>query len=351
MDTASDEEVRFVRLIRLARVQAAQGKYDDALATLKVETPGEFDTRLADARGDVLLAKGDRAGALREYLAGVRRRERGPHRRRPARSEDPDLAARRRRTSKNPPEGNLDETTQPAAARVDRRRRFSACVVRHEDKKVDRAAKLADLRSRPCASSRLGASVGGGGKKLRLGLGLAAAVNRLFAAGRDGDVAAFDLKTGKQVWRTKTKLEFTGGTGVGNALVAVGTVTARLHSLRTQCAERWRAQVKGEVLSAPAVADREVVVRTVDGKLRALASDDGHELWVTEQQIPRLTLRGLATPVIARDVVIIRIRQRACARGEHGRRRHGVGFAGVTLAWPHRTRAPQRHRCRRQGLG
>ena len=42
------------------------------------------------------------------------------------------------------------------------------------------------------------ASVGGGGKKLRLGLGLATAGNRLFAAGRDGDVAAFDLKTGKQ---------------------------------------------------------------------------------------------------------------------------------------------------------
>ncbi len=69
MDTASDEEMRLVALIRLARVQAAQGKYDDALATLKVEEPGEFDTRLADARGDVLLAKGDRAGALREYLA------------------------------------------------------------------------------------------------------------------------------------------------------------------------------------------------------------------------------------------------------------------------------------------
>ena len=69
MDTASDEEMRLVALIRLARVQAAQGKYDDALATLKVDEPGDFDTRLADARGDVLLAKGDRAGALREYLA------------------------------------------------------------------------------------------------------------------------------------------------------------------------------------------------------------------------------------------------------------------------------------------
>ncbi len=69
MDSAPDDELRLIARTRLARVQAAQGKYDDALATLKVEQPGEFAPRLADARGDVLLAKGDRAGALREYLA------------------------------------------------------------------------------------------------------------------------------------------------------------------------------------------------------------------------------------------------------------------------------------------
>jgi len=69
MDGAPDNEVRMVARTRLARVQAAQGKYDDALATLKVDEPGEFAPRLADARGDVLLAKGDRNGALREYLA------------------------------------------------------------------------------------------------------------------------------------------------------------------------------------------------------------------------------------------------------------------------------------------
>ncbi len=34
-----------------------------------MDDPGAFATRLADVRGDVLLAKGDRAGALREYLA------------------------------------------------------------------------------------------------------------------------------------------------------------------------------------------------------------------------------------------------------------------------------------------
>ena len=62
--------------------------------------------------------------------------------------------------------------------------------------------------------------------------------------------------------------------------------------------------MKGEILSAPAVAEKEVVVRTVDGKLRALVIADGQELWTAEQQIPRLTLRGTAAPVVARDIAI-----------------------------------------------
>jgi predicted negative regulator of RcsB-dependent stress response len=69
MEGAKDKELRMVARVRLARVQIAQSKFDDALATLNVPEAGEFSTRLADVRGDVLLAKGDRAGALREYLA------------------------------------------------------------------------------------------------------------------------------------------------------------------------------------------------------------------------------------------------------------------------------------------
>ncbi len=69
MDNAKDDELKMVARLRLARVQSAMGKHDEALATLKVDDPGEFAPRLADTRGDVLLAKGDRDGALREYLA------------------------------------------------------------------------------------------------------------------------------------------------------------------------------------------------------------------------------------------------------------------------------------------
>ncbi len=69
VDTADDREVQLIARTRLARVLSAQGKHDEALAALKVEDVGAFAPRFAETRGDVLLAKGDRDGALREYQA------------------------------------------------------------------------------------------------------------------------------------------------------------------------------------------------------------------------------------------------------------------------------------------
>jgi predicted negative regulator of RcsB-dependent stress response len=69
MDNAKDDETKMIARLRLARVLSAQGKHDDALALLTVADAGEFAQRIADTRGDVLLAKGDRDAALREYLA------------------------------------------------------------------------------------------------------------------------------------------------------------------------------------------------------------------------------------------------------------------------------------------
>jgi len=183
---------------------------------------------------------------------------------------------------------------------------FTLAACDKKDKKVDEPAELTNIASPTVRIDKVwGASVGGGGKKLRLGLGLTTANDRLYAAGRDGEIAAFDLKTGKQIWRTKTKLELTGGTGASSELVVVGSGDGLVLALAaSDGSERWRAEVRGEILSAPAVADKEVVVRTVDGKLRALAASDGAELWTAEQQIPKLTLRGLATPVIARELAI-----------------------------------------------
>ena len=67
MNTSKDSELALIARLRLARVQLAQNKPDEALKTLNAVQPGAFAARYSQVRGDVLLAKGDREGALKEY--------------------------------------------------------------------------------------------------------------------------------------------------------------------------------------------------------------------------------------------------------------------------------------------
>jgi predicted negative regulator of RcsB-dependent stress response len=67
LDTTRDPELKLLARLRLARVQLGEGKADVALKTLAAVDPGAFAARYAEVRGDALLAKGDRAGALRAY--------------------------------------------------------------------------------------------------------------------------------------------------------------------------------------------------------------------------------------------------------------------------------------------
>lgn len=66
-----DEALRPIARLRLARVQAALGQHDAALATLGTTDMGPHQPAYLEARGDVLLAKGDRAGALKLYEEAV----------------------------------------------------------------------------------------------------------------------------------------------------------------------------------------------------------------------------------------------------------------------------------------
>jgi outer membrane protein assembly factor BamB len=62
--------------------------------------------------------------------------------------------------------------------------------------------------------------------------------------------------------------------------------------------------VNSEMLSAAAIERDTVVVRAVDGRVIALRLADGEPLWSAEQAVPRLSLRGVATPVISGDLTI-----------------------------------------------
>jgi len=62
-------EVLAIAQLRLARVQAEQAKYQEALATLAATMPAAFAAQQNELKGDVLLKTGDEAAALAAYKA------------------------------------------------------------------------------------------------------------------------------------------------------------------------------------------------------------------------------------------------------------------------------------------
>lgn len=64
--SSGDEGLRQLAQLRQARVLWALGQNDDALKLLDA-TPGVYAALYEEARGDILLAKGDRAAAFKAY--------------------------------------------------------------------------------------------------------------------------------------------------------------------------------------------------------------------------------------------------------------------------------------------
>ncbi len=174
-----------------------------------------------------------------------------------------------------------------------------------KDKEVDPPAELVDFEPRVRIDKVWSAGLGGDSERMRLGLRPIVEEGRVYAAGHDGDVYAFDLKTGRVQWRIRTELPLSGGPGLAAGKLFVGSSDGDVLALSTADGkELWRVRTIGEVIAAPAATDALVVVRTVAGHLRGLATTDGHEVWVTEQAVPRLSLRGTSPPVIIREMVV-----------------------------------------------
>ncbi len=176
-----------------------------------------------------------------------------------------------------------------------------------KDKDIEPPAKLVDFPATLAVKKIWSTGVGGGKKQmvLRLGLGPAADAGNVFAASHKGEVIAIALETGRQLWRTDLKLPLSAGPVAGSGVVMVVSSKGNVVALdEASGKELWRVRVNSELLAPPAIGERVIVLRSVDGHLRGMDIQTGREIWAVEQQVPRLSLRGTATPVIARDVAI-----------------------------------------------
>jgi outer membrane protein assembly factor BamB len=175
-----------------------------------------------------------------------------------------------------------------------------------KDKSIDEPAKLTPLPSPSLQVKRVWSAQVDDKKAvvLRLGLGISIEGDRVYAAGHKGEVVALELASGRTVWRAKTGAPLSGGTAASPDMVLVGASDGRLFAFAPNGDRRWVVRLNGEVLAAPTIAEHLIAVRTGDGKLHALSPVDGHELWVQEQPVPRLSLRGTARPVITGEAVL-----------------------------------------------
>src|SRR5262249_41424452 len=199
MNGTKDHELALVARVRLARVEIAQGKPDEALTTLNAVEAGAFAARYHEVRGDAWYAKGDKAAALKEYRSAAGNPDLGD-----AALLDlkiADLAA-------DAPPASAATVAAPAASAKQSMRNplrtiwmvalLVGCAAGAKEKTIDEPAKLAPVTWTLRVDRVWSASVDT--KKslpLRLHLSLAVDEGRVYAAGHKGEVIAFELASGR----------------------------------------------------------------------------------------------------------------------------------------------------------
>jgi outer membrane protein assembly factor BamB len=176
-----------------------------------------------------------------------------------------------------------------------------------KDKDVEPPATLVNFPETLPVKRLWDDGVGGGKKqtKLRLGLGPAIDNGVVFAANSKGEMLAVSLETGRDVWVKKLKVPISAGPAAGFGIVVAGTSKGAVIALDGATGRQlWRSQINSELLSSPAISANVIVMRSVDGRLNGFDTHTGKVLWSVEQQVPRLSLRGTATPTVAKEIAI-----------------------------------------------
>lgn len=151
-------------------------------------------------------------------------------------------------------------------------------------------------------------SVNAGKGEGRVGVrqGPAVADGRVYAAAVEGGVHAFDLQTGKQVWRYESKLRLSGGPGAGDGLVVIGGLDGEVIALDAATGvEKWKAKVPAEVIAAPTIGLGSVFVHSNDGHVTAFDAASGERRWFWVNDVPNLSVRGNDAVVLGPGYVFV----------------------------------------------
>jgi len=120
----------------------------------------------------------------------------------------------------------------------------------------------------------------------------------VYAAAANGNIFRFDNSTGREIWKIDADVPLSAGVGADETTLAVGGDKGLLLAFDPEGKLRWKIQAASEILSAPAVGDGLVVVRSMDNHIAAYDAMSGKRRWVVERTLPPLILRSAIGMVI-----------------------------------------------------
>ncbi|HTN67251.1 MAG TPA: outer membrane protein assembly factor BamB [Burkholderiaceae bacterium] len=181
-------------------------------------------------------------------------------------------------------------------------------------------AALVDFKPSLALRTAWSVSIGSGGPYL---FSPAAANHSVFAAAADGSLIRVDAASGGTLWRINAGSPLTAGVGTDGNTVAVAAEKGVLLVFDGDGKLRWKAQASSEILSAPAVGQGLVIVRSLDNHIVAYDANSGARRWAVQRAMPPLTLRTAPGMVISGETVFVALpggRLSALALGNGGPR-------------------------------
>lgn len=121
----------------------------------------------------------------------------------------------------------------------------------------------------------------------------------IFVAAQDGTIEKLTASTGRPEWRVNAGVPLTAGVGTDGTTVAVAGEKGTVLAFDAAGKLRWKAQTSSEVLSAPAVGEGLVIVRSQDNRIVGLDAATGARRWTVQRTAPPLTLRASPGILIA----------------------------------------------------
>jgi len=170
---------------------------------------------------------------------------------------------------------------------------------------VEQPAPLPDVTETVEFDELWSVSVGDGHDDELLQLAPLYAGDTIYAASADGVVMSVATENGDVQWERELDDRIFAGPGADTRQLYVVSSNAELIALsREDGSEQWRTELPTEVLASPQSNGSLVAVQTIDGRLISFNASSGEQLWQYQAQVPALTLRTGAAPLVGGDIVI-----------------------------------------------